>query len=108
MIPSILLYGAETWTLKETDENKLNTFKMNCLRKILGVTRLDRIRNVDIRERLGVKETVNDRIDVKRMRYFGHISRMQHARLPAVLLKGHIRETDLGGTNEAMGGLSQG
>ena len=60
MIISILLYGAETWTLKKTDESKLHTFEMNCLQKILGVTRLDRIRNADIRERLGMKETVNE------------------------------------------------
>lgn len=91
MIVSILLYGAETWTLRKTDESKLHTFEMNCLRKILGVTRLDRIRNVDIRERVGMKETVNNRIAIKRMRYFGHINRMHQSRLPAVLLHGYIQ-----------------
>ena len=91
MILSILLYGAETWTLKKTDESKLHTFEMNCLRKILGVTRRDRTRNVDVRERLGIEEIVNNRIATKRMHYFGHINRMQQSRLPAVLLHGHIQ-----------------
>ena len=43
LIMSILLYGSETWTLKKDDENRLLVFEMTCLRKILGVTRLDKI-----------------------------------------------------------------
>ena len=36
------MYGSETWTLKKEDENRLLTSAMICLRKILGVTRLDK------------------------------------------------------------------
>ena len=46
LILSILLYGAETWTTKKEDENRLNVFEMSCLRRILGVSRLEKI--VDI------------------------------------------------------------
>ena len=48
LVLSVLLYGAETWTLQRIDENRLNTFEMTCLRKIMWVTRLDKIRNVTI------------------------------------------------------------
>ena len=37
LVLSIASYGAETWTLKKTDEQRLRVFEMACLRKILGV-----------------------------------------------------------------------
>ena len=74
LVLSILLYGAETWTLKKVDENRLHTFEMACLRRIMGVTRFDRLRNTHIRRQLNMEETIIDRVATKRLRYFGHIS----------------------------------
>ena len=82
LVLSILLYGAETWTLKKEDENRLMTFEMMYLRKIMGVTRLDKIRNTTIRQTLGMEFTILDRISLRRLRYFGHIQRMPTTRLP--------------------------
>ena len=50
-VMSMLLYGAETWTVTQHDIRKLNSFQMRCLRDILGITLWDRVRNVDILER---------------------------------------------------------
>ena len=50
LILSILMYSSETWTLRKEDENRLLVFKMTCLRKILGISRLDKIRNTTIRK----------------------------------------------------------
>ena len=36
---SILLYGADTWTLKAPDVRRLNSFHNLCVRTILGITR---------------------------------------------------------------------
>ena len=58
LILTILLHVAETWTLKKVDANRLQTFEMMCLRKILGVTRMDEIRNTSIRQTLGIKNTI--------------------------------------------------
>ena len=33
----VLLYAAETWTLKEADKKKLLAFKMKCYRRILKI-----------------------------------------------------------------------
>ena len=52
LVLSIASYGAETWTLKKTDEQRLRVFEMACLRKILGVSRMDRLRNTTIRDEL--------------------------------------------------------
>ena len=90
LILSILLYGAETWTLKKEDENRLLVFEMACLRKILGITRMDKVRNTTIRKQLNIQQTVINQICQKRLRYFGHIERMPVTRFPKITLEGRI------------------
>ena len=92
LVLSILLYGAETWTLRKEDENRLLVFEMMCLRKILGVSRLDKIRNTKIRQTLNLKHTIIDQVNQKRMRFFGHIQRMHPTRYPKILLEATIME----------------
>jgi len=57
---------------------------MTWLRKILHVTRRDRIKTIDIRETLQQKETMVDKIRRRRLNYFGHVSRMDERRLHAI------------------------
>ena len=45
-----VLYGAETWGLRESERKKLNVFEIRCLRSMIGVIRRDRMRNTVIRE----------------------------------------------------------
>ena len=56
--------------------HRLQTFEMMCLRKILGVTRMDRIRNTSIRQTPGIKNTSTGLVANKRLRYFGHVKRI--------------------------------
>eukprot|EP00057_Strongylocentrotus_purpuratus_P029396 XP_011683870.1 PREDICTED: uncharacterized protein LOC105447478 [Strongylocentrotus purpuratus] len=50
LIRPIAIYGSETWTLRKTDRDKLETFEIRCLWTIAGVHLLDEIRSVDIRK----------------------------------------------------------
>ena len=52
VMPS-LLYACETWTLLARHKSKVQAFEMRCLRRMEGVTILDKVRNEDIRSRLG-------------------------------------------------------
>ena len=54
MVVTTLLYGRETWTLQKRHRSRIQAMEMRYLRKI-GVTRLDRVSNEDIRRRLGVE-----------------------------------------------------
>ena len=63
---------------------------MACLRIIMGVTRFDRLRNTHIRTQLTMEETIIDRVATKRLRYFGHISRMNSKRYAHILLNGNV------------------
>ena len=80
VVPTVL-YGAETWSLKEEERKKLNVFEMRCLRGMIGVTRLDRVRNVAVRERTGVERVLAGRVDMSVLRWFGHMERMNEDRM---------------------------
>ena len=41
----IAIDGAESWTLRQADKRQLDTFEMRCLRVILSVSLMDKIRN---------------------------------------------------------------
>ena len=58
LILPIATYASETWALTNTDEKKLLVFEMQCLRSILGNSRLNRIRNEEIRRITGSEETI--------------------------------------------------
>src|SRR5678815_4819944 len=51
------------------------------LRGILGVRRIDKMRNERIRDLCGVKKGVNERINESMLRWFGHVERMNDSRL---------------------------
>ena len=48
-----LLYGCETWTVQRRHVSKLLAFEMMCLRRVQGLTGMDRVRNEEVRESLG-------------------------------------------------------
>uniref|UniRef100_UPI0033949111 hypothetical protein n=1 Tax=Acinetobacter baumannii TaxID=470 RepID=UPI0033949111 len=43
-----LLYGSETWTTYASQERKLNSFQLRCLRRILQIPRRDNIPNTEV------------------------------------------------------------
>ena len=47
----VLMYGCETWSLTKKQQSKVQATQMNVLGRIEGMNRLDRVRNVVIRER---------------------------------------------------------
>uniref|UniRef100_A0A0B7BV07 Uncharacterized protein n=2 Tax=Arion vulgaris TaxID=1028688 RepID=A0A0B7BV07_9EUPU len=48
-----LCYQCQTWPLTKTQERKITTCEMRCLRKAVNVTRRDRVRNENIRSIVG-------------------------------------------------------
>lgn len=82
----VLLYGAETWRTLESDIRRLETFQMQCLRQIAGISLADHVRNEDIRELCLQQPTIAECISKSRLRWFGHASRMSMARFPRQML----------------------
>jgi len=90
LVLSVLLYNSETWTMRVTDEDRLRVFEMAVLRRICGVSLLDRWRNDDIRARLNIDFDVVEAVRRRRLTYFGHVQRMKAERIPVRVLNGYI------------------
>ena len=74
MIRLALLYGGECWQIKKTLVQRLMVAEMRMIQWMCGLTRLDRIRNVTIRERVRVA-SLEERLRGTRLRWFEHIKR---------------------------------
>jgi hypothetical protein len=66
--------------------NKIQTAEMRFLRKVKGGTRLNKIRNEDIRAELNVY-SINERFTDYRNKWKDHINRMYDHRLPKQIRK---------------------
>ena len=53
MVKSVLIYGAETWSLYEDDWRRINAPEMDALRRSARISKLDRKTNECIREKNG-------------------------------------------------------
>ena len=49
----MLVYGCEVWNLSKQQESQVQATQMRVLRRIEGVSKVDSVRNEDIRLRLG-------------------------------------------------------
>ena len=88
MLPS-LLYGCETWTPYRKHLKQLERFHMNSLRSILNIKWQDRIPNTEV---LSMAESTSiEAIILKsRLRWVGHVIRMENTRLPKQLFYGEL------------------
>ena len=49
VIVPMALYGAESWGMSNDERKKVNVLEMKCLRSLVGVSRMDRVRNKEVR-----------------------------------------------------------
>ncbi|VDP77319.1 unnamed protein product, partial [Schistosoma curassoni] len=83
-VRSVLIYGSETWPLRvEDDTRKLLVFGYRCLRNIAGVCWDHRVSNREVRRRVlgNDGKSVDEVVNLHRLRWFGHVSRMPEHRL---------------------------
>lgn len=74
-----LVYGAESWTLHKKLESRLVAAEMRYLRKAVGKTRRDHIRNNTVREELK-QEPIKDIVERRGLGWLGHLARMNEGR----------------------------
>jgi hypothetical protein len=87
LVQSILLQGAETWTLNTQQANKLLATEMDFWRRSARKTRKENVRNGTIREVMEVGKNILEVIEEKRLRWFGHLKRLPGNRLPLKILE---------------------
>ena len=87
LIKSSLLYGSETWRLTENNKRRVEATEMDTLRRSSRISRKERIRNVTIRQQIGLKETIIKEIEQNQLTWYGDVQRMAKERLPKIVLK---------------------
>ena len=86
LIKSSLLYGSETWRLAENNKRRVEATEMDALRRFSRVSRKERIRNVTIRQQIGLEEPIMKEIEQNQLTLYGHVQRMTEGRLPKIAL----------------------
>jgi hypothetical protein len=74
VVRPVLMYGSELWALRKAEQQLIERTEMRMLRWMLGVSRMERIRNVEIRKRVGVVN-ISDKMRECRLRWLGHVVR---------------------------------
>ena len=88
---STLLYGSESWTTYAGQEKRLNSFHLRCLRRLLQIKWQDMVTNTEVLQRAGIP-SMTALLSQKRLRWLGHVRRMEDGRIPKDLLYGELRE----------------
>ena len=72
-----LMYGAETWALKNAHGKKVEVAEMRMLRWMCGVTKLDKIRNERIKGTTKVGEITTKKVQETTLKWYGHVMRSE-------------------------------
>ena len=73
---SVVSYGCETWTYSKAIDHKIKACKMWCYRRILIISWTPHATNIDVLQKIGVKETTMlNNLNNRKLPYAGHIMR---------------------------------
>jgi len=72
---SIALYGAETWTLRATDQKHLESFEIWCWRRMEKISWTDHVRNEEVLLRANEQRNILHEIRKRKANWIGHILR---------------------------------
>ena len=59
----------------------MKVLEMKWLRSLVGVSRMDGVRNEEVRRRAGIERELASRADQRVLRWFGHVERMDEYRM---------------------------
>ena len=67
--------------MRSAEIRKVNVLEMKRLRSLVGVSRMDRVRNEEVRWRAGIERELASRAVQRVLRWFGHVERMDEYRI---------------------------
>ena len=71
----IVLYRAETWTMRKHERRNIDAFELWCWRRVLRVSWMERKTNIWIIENIKSEWTLGSRVSKAALSYFGHMVR---------------------------------
>src|SRR5713101_5482365 len=90
LIHPIELYGAETWTIKKREEERIRSFELWCWRRMLRVSWTEKRTNESIVREIGEKMGLMNVVKQRILRYYGHIVRMTGRNLEKTIMQGKM------------------
>lgn len=87
---STLLYGVETWTLKQNHIDRLQSFEMWCYRRMWRIPWTDRVTNIEVLEKMQKDCEIINAIKKRKLQYLGHIMRGPKYALLQLIMQGKI------------------
>jgi hypothetical protein len=71
----MVLYGADTWTLRAADQKYLESFKMGCWRRMEKISWTEHVRNGEVLVRVEEQRNIVHEIRKRKANWIGHILR---------------------------------
>ena len=68
----------------------MNALEMKCFRSLVGVSRMDRVRNEEVRRRAGIERELASRANQRVLKRFGNVERMDQYRLVRRVLMAEV------------------
>ena len=62
--------------MRSAERRKVNVLEMKCFRSLVGVSRMDRVRNEEMRRRARIERDLTSRADQRVLRWFEHVERI--------------------------------
>ena len=76
--------------MRSAERWKVNVLEMKCLRSWVGVSRIDRVRNEEVRKRAIIERELSSRADQRVLRWFGHVEKMDEYRMAKRVLMAEV------------------
>ena len=76
--------------MRNAERRKVNVLEMKCLRSLVGVSRMDRVRNEEVSWRAGIERELASRADQRVLRWLGHVKRMDEYRMSIRVMMAEI------------------
>ena len=67
--------------MRSAERRNVNVLQMKCLRSLVVVSRIHRVRNEERHWRAGIERELASRADQRVLRWFGHVERTDEYRL---------------------------
>src|SRR5574337_57549 len=75
MVFPVVMYGCESWTIKKTEHQRIDAFKLWCRRRLLRVPWTARKSNQSILKEISPKYSLEELMLKLKLQYFGHLIR---------------------------------
>ena len=76
--------------MRSAVKRKVNVLEMKCLKSLVGVSRMDRVRNEEVRRRAGIEMEFASGADQRVLRWFGYVERMDDCHMARRVLMAEI------------------